>query len=52
MLAAEIMTAIYRAVLEEWARRGHPVGGARVQLGKARKIALALRTLPRVYWRL
>jgi phytoene synthase len=50
MLPAEIMSAIYRAVLEEWARRGHPVGGARVQLGKARKIALALRTLPRVYW--
>ena len=50
MLAAEIMGAIYRAVLEEWARRGHPVGGARVQLGKPRKIGLALRTIPRVYW--
>jgi len=50
MLAAEIMGAIYRALLEEWARRGHPVGGARVQLGKPRKVALALRTVPRVYW--
>ncbi len=50
MVAAQIMAAIYRAVLEEWARRGHPVGGERVQLGKARKIGLALRTLPRVYW--
>jgi phytoene synthase len=50
MLAAEIMGAIYRGVLEEWARRGHPIGGARVQLGKARKMALALRTIPRVYW--
>jgi phytoene synthase len=50
MLAAEIMGAIYRGVLEEWARRGHPVGGARVQLGRPRKIALALRTVPRVYW--
>jgi len=50
MLAAEIMGAIYRAVLEEWARRGHPVGGARVRLGKPRRIALALRTIPRVYW--
>jgi 15-cis-phytoene synthase len=50
MLAAEIMGAIYREVLEEWARRGHPVGGTRVQLGKPRKIALALRTIPRVYW--
>jgi phytoene synthase len=50
MLAAEIMGTIYRAVLEEWARRGHPVGGARVQLGKPRKIWLALRAIPRVYW--
>jgi phytoene synthase len=50
MLAAEIMGAIYRGVLEEWARRGHPVGGVRVQLGRPRKIALALRTIPRVYW--
>jgi phytoene synthase len=51
MLAAEIMGAIYRAVLEEWARRGHPIGGTRVQLGKPRKMAIALRTIPRVYWR-
>ena len=50
MLAAEIMGAIYREVLEEWARRGHPVGGARVQLGKPRKIWIALRTISRVRW--
>jgi phytoene synthase len=50
MLAAEIMGAIYREVLEEWARRGHPVGGDRVQLGKPRKLWLALRTIPAVYW--
>jgi phytoene synthase len=50
MLPAEIMGAIYRAILEEWARRGHPVGGPRVQLGQARKAALALRSIPRVYW--
>jgi len=50
MLPAEIMGAIYRAVLEEWARRGHPVGGARTTLGKPRRIWLALRTIPRVYW--
>ncbi len=50
MLAAEIMSAIYRAVLEEWARRGHPVGVPRVQLGKPRKIWLALRAIPRAYW--
>ena len=52
MLAAEIMGAIYRAVLEEWAARGHPVGGDRVALGKPRKAWLALRTVPRVYWNL
>jgi len=50
MLAAEIMGAVYRALLEEWARRGHPVGGERVSLGKPRKIWTALRTIPRVYW--
>jgi phytoene synthase len=50
MLPAEIMAAIYRAVLEEWARRGHPLGGPRVQLGRPRKAWLALRTIPRVYW--
>ena len=50
MLAAEIMGSIYRAILEEWAARGHPVGGDRVRLGKPRKMWLALRTVPRVYW--
>jgi phytoene synthase len=50
MLAAEIMGAIYRAVLEAWARRGHPVGGPRTALGKPRKLWIALRSVPRVYW--
>ena len=50
MLAAEIMGSVYRALLEEWARRGHPVGGARTALGRPRKIWTALRTIPRVYW--
>jgi phytoene synthase len=50
MLAAEIMGSIYRAILEEWAARGHPVGGDRVRLGKPHKMWLALRTVPRVYW--
>ncbi len=50
MLAAEIMGAIYRAVLEEWAHRGHPVGVPRVQLGRLRKVWLALRAIPRAYW--
>jgi phytoene synthase len=50
LLAAEIMGAIYRAVLEAWARRGHPIGGERTALGKPRKLWIALRTVPRVYW--
>ncbi|HZO09650.1 MAG TPA: presqualene diphosphate synthase HpnD [Myxococcota bacterium] len=51
MRAAEIMGAVYRAVLEEWARRGHPVAGPRVQLSKPRKLWIALRTLARDAWR-
>jgi phytoene synthase len=50
MLAAEIMGAIYREVLEAWTRCGHPVGSPRVKLGKPRKIWIALRTIPRVRW--
>jgi phytoene synthase len=50
MRAAEIMGAVYRAVLEEWARRGHPVAGPRVQLSKPRKLWIALRTLARNAW--
>ena len=49
MRAAEIMGAVYRAVLEEWARRGHPVAGPRVQLSKPRKLWIALRTLARAW---
>jgi 15-cis-phytoene synthase len=47
MRAALIMGAVYRALLEEWARRGHPVAGPRVQLSKPRKLWIALRTLAR-----
>ena len=50
MRAAEIMGAVYRAVLEEWARRGHPVAGPRLQLSKPRKLWIALRTLARDAW--
>jgi phytoene/squalene synthetase len=50
MLAAEIMGGIYRAVLDAWVARGHPVGGERVSLARARKLWIALRTVPRVYW--
>ena len=49
MLAAEIMGAIYRDILETIVRRGYPLGGPRVGLTRARKVALALRTLARVY---
>jgi 15-cis-phytoene synthase len=51
MRAAEIMGAVYRALLEEWARRGHPVAGPRIQLSKPRKLWIALRTLARDAWR-
>jgi phytoene synthase len=47
MAAAEIMGAIYRAVLESWAGRGFPVGGPRVALGTPRKLWIAGRTLLR-----
>jgi phytoene synthase len=50
MLAAEIMGAVYRALLEEWTRRRMPVGGARVRLGRCRRLGIALRTIPRVRW--
>jgi phytoene synthase len=50
MLAAEIMGAVYRALLEEIDRRGYPVGGPRVALSRLRKAWLALATLARVRW--
>jgi phytoene synthase len=50
MRAAEIMGAVYRALLEEWVRRGHPLGGPRVQLSKPRKLWIALATLARGVW--
>ncbi len=50
LLAAEIMGAVYRALLDEWTRRGMPVGGPRLSLPRARKAWIALRTIPRVYW--
>jgi 15-cis-phytoene synthase len=50
MLAAEIMGAVYRALLEEWTARGQPLGGPRVALGRPRKVWIALRTVPRVVW--
>ena len=49
MLAAEIMGAVYRAILGEIVRRGYPLG-PRVALSRLRKAWIALRTVPRVYW--
>jgi phytoene synthase len=47
MASAEIMGAVYRALLEEIARRGYPLG-SRVALSRPRKAWIALRTLARV----
>jgi phytoene synthase len=47
MVAAEIMGAVYRALLEELVRRRHPLG-VRVTLSRPRKAWIALRTLARV----
>jgi phytoene synthase len=52
MLAAEIMGAVYHALLEEMAGRGYPVGGPLVRLSRPRKAWIALRTVARVYWKL
>jgi phytoene synthase len=52
MLAAEIMGAVYHALLAEMARRGYPVGGPLVRIPRPRKAWIALRTVPRVYWKL
>jgi phytoene synthase len=49
MAPAEIMGAIYRTLLEEFARRGCPLGGPRVRLSSPRKAWVALRALGRVY---
>ena len=46
MTPAEIMAAVYGALLHEIVRRGYPLGG-RVKLSRPRKAWLALRTLVR-----
>jgi 15-cis-phytoene synthase len=50
MLSAEIMGAVYRSLLEEISRRGHPLTLPVARLSRPRKAAIALRTIPRVYW--
>jgi phytoene synthase len=52
MLPAEIMGAVYRALLEAMAGRGWPVGRPAVRLSRARRAFIALRTVPRVLWKL
>jgi phytoene synthase len=47
MLAAEIMGAIYRRILDELVRRSFPQGRERVALSRARKAWIAART----FWR-
>ena len=41
------MGAVYRAQLDEFVRRGYPLG-VRVRLSRPRKVWVALRTLARV----
>lgn len=47
MVSAEIMGAIYRALLEEIVRRGYPLAGPRVALSRPRKAWIALGVLVR-----
>ena len=47
MVPAEIMSAVYRATLEEVVKRGFPLGTARVALSRPRKAWIAARTLVR-----
>jgi phytoene synthase len=49
MLAAEIMGAIYRDILDRIVRGRYPLGGPRVALSRPRKAVLALRTFARVH---
>jgi phytoene synthase len=46
MAPAEIMAAVYGALLDEIVRRGYPLGG-RIELSRPRKAWIALRTLVR-----
>jgi phytoene synthase len=50
MAPAELMSAVYRALLEELSRRAFPLG-PRLRLSTPRKLWIAARTLARVYAR-
>ena len=47
MAPAQIMSAVYRAILEKVAVRGFPLGAARVRLSRPRQAWIAARTLLR-----
>lgn len=47
LLSAEVMAAVYRETLEQLARRGYPIGGARVRLSRPRKLWITARTVLR-----
>ena len=49
MLAAEIMGAVYRAMLERIVSRGYPLARPAVVLSRPRKAWIAVRTLAGVY---
>ncbi|HEV7499540.1 MAG TPA: presqualene diphosphate synthase HpnD [Vicinamibacteria bacterium] len=50
MASAEVMAAVYRALLDEMGRRGYPIG-PRLRLSTARRLWVAARALARVYGR-
>ena len=50
MASAELMAAVYRALLEELRRREFPLG-PRLRLSAPRKLWIAARALLRVYAR-
>ena len=50
MLAAEIMGAVYRAMLDRIVVRGYPLARPAVALSRPRKAWIALRPLAGVYW--
>lgn len=49
LLAAEVMGAVYRALLETLERRGFPLGVPKVTLSRPHKAWIALRTALRTY---
>jgi phytoene synthase len=50
MLPAEMMSAVYREILDELVRRGFPIAGPRLRLSPPHKAWIALRALARSRW--